>query len=313
TGLYNDPNETDQGGVDDQLADLLLKGDQIRAGMAANLADYAFESFTGEPITGSEVDYNGAPTGYTTDPQEVINYVSAHDNETFFDIVQTKSPLGMSMEDRTRIQNLALDIVAFGQGIPFFHAGSELLRSKSLDKDSYNSGDWFNAIDFTYKHNGWANGLPVEDKNADRWDLATDLFGRDDLVPSSTDIRGTLNRFLESLEIRASSPLFRLQTAADVLERVEFHNTGTEQVPGLIVMTVDDTIRTDLDPDRDVLVVIINATAAEQVFTIDGVTGARLHPIQADSTDAITRTASVSGSSFTVPARTASVFEVPQG
>ncbi|MBT8198487.1 MAG: pullulanase-type alpha-1,6-glucosidase, partial [Acidimicrobiia bacterium] len=186
TGLYNDPNETDQGGVDDQLADLLLKGDQIRAGMAANLADYAFESFTGEPITGSEVDYNGAPTGYTTDPQEVINYVSAHDNETFFDIVQTKSPLGMSMEDRTRIQNLALDIVAFGQGIPFFHAGSELLRSKSLDKDSYNSGDWFNAIDFTYKHNGWANGLPVEDKNADRWDLATDLFGRDDLVPSST-------------------------------------------------------------------------------------------------------------------------------
>ncbi|MBT8240948.1 MAG: DUF3372 domain-containing protein, partial [Acidimicrobiia bacterium] len=162
-------------------------------------------------------------------------------------------------------------------------------------------------------HNGWANGLPVEDKNADRWDLAAELFGLDDLVPSSTDIRGTLNRFLESLEIRASSPLFRLQTAADVLERVEFHNTGPDQIPGLIVMTVDDTIRTDLDPDRDVLVVIINATAAEQVFTIDGVTGARLHPIQADSTDAITRTASVSGSSFTVPARTASVFEVPQG
>ena len=71
-----------------------------------------------------------------------------------FDIVQTKSPLDLSMEDRTRVQNLALDIVMFGQGIPFFHAGSEMLRSKSLDKDSYNSGDWFNAIDFTYDLNG---------------------------------------------------------------------------------------------------------------------------------------------------------------
>ncbi len=27
------------------------------------------------------------------------------------------------------------------QGIAFFHAGSDILRSKSLDRDSYNSGD----------------------------------------------------------------------------------------------------------------------------------------------------------------------------
>ena len=35
---------------------------------------------------------------------------------------------------------LALALVAFSQGIPFFTAGDELLRSKSLDRDSYNSG-----------------------------------------------------------------------------------------------------------------------------------------------------------------------------
>lgn len=34
--------------------------------------------------------------------------------------------------------------VSLLQGIPFFHAGDEMLRSKSLDRDSYNSGDWFN-------------------------------------------------------------------------------------------------------------------------------------------------------------------------
>ena len=69
-----------------------------------------------------------------------------------------------------------------------------------------------------------------------------------------------------------------------MLERVEFHNTGTDQVPGLIVMTVDDTVRTDLDPDRNALIVIINSTDEEQTFTIDGVSGARLHPVQAEST-----------------------------
>jgi hypothetical protein len=30
--------------------------------------------------------------------------------------------------------------VAFSQGIAFFHAGDDILRSKSLDRDSYNSG-----------------------------------------------------------------------------------------------------------------------------------------------------------------------------
>src|SRR5262249_44482440 len=45
---------------------------------------------------------------------------------------------------------LEIDLV---QGIPFFHAGVELLRSKSLDGNSYNSGDWFNKLDFTYQSN----------------------------------------------------------------------------------------------------------------------------------------------------------------
>lgn len=35
---------------------------------------------------------------------------------------------------------LAEALVAFSQGVAFFHAGDEILRSKSLDRDSYNSG-----------------------------------------------------------------------------------------------------------------------------------------------------------------------------
>ena len=55
---------------------------------------------------------------------------------------------------------LALAINAFSQGIAYFHAGQELLRSKSMDRNSYNSGDWFNRLDWTYSDNGFAAGLP---------------------------------------------------------------------------------------------------------------------------------------------------------
>jgi pullulanase/glycogen debranching enzyme len=62
------------------------------------------------------------------------------------------------------------------QGIPFFHAGDELLRSKSLDRDSYNSGDWFNRLDFTYQTNNFAVGLPPWEKNEPRSALLLTLY-----------------------------------------------------------------------------------------------------------------------------------------
>lgn len=44
------------------------------------------------------------------------------------------------IEMRMRRCMLASALVAFSQGVAFFHAGDEILRSKSLDRDSYNSG-----------------------------------------------------------------------------------------------------------------------------------------------------------------------------
>lgn len=44
------------------------------------------------------------------------------------------------MEDRARMAVLAQACVCLAQGVAFFHAGDEILRSKSLDRDAYNSG-----------------------------------------------------------------------------------------------------------------------------------------------------------------------------
>jgi len=103
------------------------------------------------------------------DPPDVINYISAHDNQTLFDNNQYKIPLATTMADRVRINNLGLALVALAQGIPFFHAGDDILRSKSFDKNSFNSGDWFNKLDWTYQTNNFAVGLPQEEDNKNDW------------------------------------------------------------------------------------------------------------------------------------------------
>ena len=120
-------------------------------------------------MTGADVDYNGAPTGYTLDPQEGVTYVEAHDNETLFDALIYKLPQSTSMADRIRMQTLALSTTALGQGVSFWHAGGDILRSKSLDRNSYDSGDWFNILDFSYTENGFGRGLPPRTDNEAKW------------------------------------------------------------------------------------------------------------------------------------------------
>ena len=118
SGLLTDPNGDPVNGATEaaQRARLLLSMDQIKVGLAGNLADYSFVDRTGATVTGKDVDYNGSPTGYTADPQENILYVSAHDNETLFDSLASSCPQGSAMEDRVRMQQLSLSTVALGPG-----------------------------------------------------------------------------------------------------------------------------------------------------------------------------------------------------
>ena len=311
TGLYTDPNGT-SADADTALAQLLLFSDRIRVALAGNLADYAFTGASGDTITGADVDYNGSPTGYAQDPQEHIIYISAHDNETWFDAVQYKAPEGASVADRVRMHNLGVSLAGYSQGIPFFHAGIDMLRSKSFDRDSYNSGDWFNRLDFTYQDNAWGSGLPVADKNQENWGLMAPLLANPELAPGPQDITAALMHFQETLQIRMSSPLFRLQTAEEVAARVAFHNTGPDQVPGLIVMTLSDRTNPDLDTNYESVVVLFNAGPEAVTFTLAEYASrlVSLHPVQASSFDAVVQGAAFDPATgtFTVPGRTTAVF-----
>jgi pullulanase-type alpha-1,6-glucosidase len=314
SGLFYDPNTPDKMPAADARAKLLIAGDQIKVGLAGNLRSFRVTTYMGSTVAGSLVAYSGQPTGYTDDPQEVITYVDKHDNQTLFDISAYKTPANTDMATRARIQALGISFVALGQGVPFFHAGMEILRSKSMERDSYDSGDWWNALDYSLESTRWNVGLPREDKDGGNWDTIRGLCQDRSIAPTRVHLERTRDHFLEMLSVRASSPLFRLRTADDVKRRVDFANVGPAQTPGLIAMTITDgaCAGADLDPVIDAFAVFFNATTAQQTIELPGAAGFVLHPVLAASTDPVVRTATASSGQFTIPARTTAVFVSPQ-
>jgi pullulanase-type alpha-1,6-glucosidase len=313
TGLGTAPN-----GVTSSKTDQVKVIDQarwIRLGLAGNLAEYPLQIEDGRTVRGAQVQYSGQPAGYALDPQETVNYAAAHDNETLFDKIQWAMPVTATMAERVRMNNLGVSIVMLGQGIPFFHAGDDLLRSKSLDRDSYNSGDWFNALDFTYQNNNWGVGLPPAGPNKERWPLMQPLLANPKLKPVPADIQRARDHFREMLQIRVSSPLFRLQTAEQVIERVRFFNVDKDQVAGLIVMEINDEDKAQvIDKQFSRIVVLFNATPQAQTIADAAFANAKftLHPVQANGSDDVVKGATfdASAGAFTVPARSAAVFVV---
>lgn len=334
TGLFLDPNGTPQGTPEEQKATLLHRTDWIRSGLAGNLASYRFIDAAGRDVSAAEIDYNGQPTGYTQDPQEDINYISAHDNETLFDAVQLKAAGADSISDRVRMHNLGISLIALGQGIPFFHAGDEILRSKSLDRNSYNSGDWFNKLDFTYSSNNWGVGLPPARDNQGNWPIMQPLLADPALAVAKPEIQAGFSHFVEMLAIRRTSGLFRLRTAGEIESRLKMYNTGVEQIPGLIVFSLfepetggpaekrsirgggrafpDYRINPLRFPNYQQLVVLVNAAPTSVTWGDAELAGLslRLHPVLAGSTDPLSRLSTYDSAtgSFTVPGRTTAVF-----
>jgi len=311
-GSYYDSKPTVPGAPEDQLNTLLLQSDQVRVGMSGNLANYQFIDRFGNLVTGADIDYNGSPAGYNLDPQEDISYVSKHDNQTLFDINVYAAPQDSTMAERVRMQNVGLSTVILGQGVPFLHAGSDMLRSKSLDRDSYNSGDWFNKLDFTYQTNNFGVGLPPAGPNGGNWEIMRPFLADPSLRAGESDIEMMVAMFQELLQIRYSSSLFRLQTAEEVQARQTFLNTGPDQLPGLIVMEITDNAGSDIDPRYERVVVLINANDEPQTFVADELAGVqlKLHPVQVSSTDRVVRMSRFDRSSgaFVVPGRTTAVF-----
>jgi len=293
-----------------QLDTLLEYTDWVEVGLAGNLRDWTFTDHTGATVTGAQVNYNGQPVGYTASPVEDIDYCSVHDNQTLFDAVQLKSPAADDVHARERRQVLAMSLVALGQGVPFFLAGDDLLRSKDLDNNSYNSGDWFNKLDFSYQSDNWGIGLPIASQNQGNWPIMQPLLANPALTPQPSDIAHARDAFREFLEIRGTSGLFHMHTLADVQANLHFLNAGPSQTPGLIVMKLDAN-GGDFGRYQHI-VVVFNAKNAQVSFQNSSLAGLglHLHPVQQHSTDPIVSQSSFNAQTGTlvVPGLTTAVF-----
>ncbi|MCX5535355.1 pullulanase-type alpha-1,6-glucosidase [Streptomyces sp. NBC_00006] len=301
SGLYTDPNTSKANGTSaEQKARLLHYQDLIKVGLSGNLAAYEFTDTGGRTVKGSDVDYNGAPAGYADAPGDALAYADAHDNESLYDTLMYKLPATTSTAARSRMQVLAMATAALSQGPALSQAGTDLLRSKSLDRNSFDSGDWFNAIHWNCRAgNGFGRGLPMAADNKPKWPYAKPLLAAVK-VPGCADIEGTSSAYQDLLKIRTTEPAFQLSTSADVQKSLSFPLSGKAETPGVITMRLGD------------LVVVFNATPDRQKQTVADLAGEgyRLHPVQAGGSDDGVKSASYAKGSgtFEVPARTVAVF-----
>jgi pullulanase-type alpha-1,6-glucosidase len=312
SGAASDPNGAAvNGSPADRAKRLAHDTDLVQLGLAGNLRSFTFTSAeTGTPVRGDAVDYNGSPAGYADEPAEIITYVDAHDNETLWDALTYKLPAGLPMMDRIRMNSLSLATTALAQTPSFWHAGADLLRSKSLDRNSYDSGDWFNTLDWTGADNGFGHGLPPKPDNEAKWSFMRPLLKDPALKPTAAQVSTASAQAEDLLRLRFSTPLFRLGSADLINQKVSFPLSGA--TPGVVVMRIDDTTGPDVDPALRGVLVVFNATNAAVSQQVPGLAGATLalSPTQAGGSDPVVKqtTWTTSTGTATVPARTVAVL-----
>ena len=319
SGAFSDFNGLDTRSEADRRADYLHRVDLVKLGLAGNLKDYTLTTYDGKTVSGAQLDYNGQGAGFASQPAENVNYVDAHDNETLFDLVTYKMPADAPMDHRVRMSLISQASVALSQSPSFWASGTEMLRSKSLDRDSFNSGDYYNAIDWTMHDNGFGHGLPVKSKNGAAWDHMRPLLENPDLKPSPEQIDSSSEIAMDFLRVRSSSRLFTLGSADLIRSKVSFPNSGEGAVDGTIVMLINDEagVGSDVDAALDGALVVFNATDKTMTTAVDGLAGRvfKLHDAQANGSDAVVKDSSFDAKtgSVTVPARTVAVFTQATG
>jgi pullulanase len=171
---------------------------------------------------------------FAYDPEQSINYISAHDNFGLWDKVylslstnvsQNGSHQVMSLTPPSdlgypmRVNNFGSAMVLTSQGIPFLHAGDELLRTKTNNEDMANPGAWNYG-----EHGGTHNTYNSPDSfNSIKW-------GRKATYSHIFDF------YVDAIALRKAHPGLRLTTWDEINTRVRTEiNAGTNDASGINV------------------------------------------------------------------------------
>lgn len=96
------------------------------------------------------IGYDHGINNFAYKTTEAVNYVSCHDNLTLWDEISIAQS-HLSKEERIKMHRLAQAVILTSQGIPFIQGGSEFLRTKHFNGNSYDAGDDCNRLKWKRK------------------------------------------------------------------------------------------------------------------------------------------------------------------
>ena len=288
SGLHHAPNAANAARPKAETEAELRRAEAlIRVGLAGTLTEVQTFDADGVVKPLRDIRYGDGPAGYASQPGEVVNYTENHDNLTLFDSNALRLPLDTPRHERARVQVLGNALVLLAQGVAYLHAGQELMRSKSLDRNSYNSGDAFNAVDWTGERNAFGIGLPPAWDNEDSWPQMRPVLARArDLRPRAEDA-AYVNAWTRALlRLRRDEPLLRLATSDAVQAALRFIPVDGE--PGLVVAHLDGRALPAAHPAHGrELLYAINADPRARHAVIGSLGGGwRTHPTLDELADA---------------------------
>lgn len=144
----------------DAIGAIAVFNDAIRDGLKGSVFDKTSQGYiNGSPNANSnKVMFGikggvGVGAGWSVNNSMVINYMSAHDNNTLWDKLLLSNP-DSSEEARVKMNKLGAAVLMISKGTPFWQAGEEMLRTKDGDENSYKSSDAVNNIDWSVLKDG---------------------------------------------------------------------------------------------------------------------------------------------------------------
>ena len=217
--------------------------DDIRDAIKGNVFDALDKGFVNGGLNMEEsikfgvvgaVYHPQAAAGWAVSPSQSINYISCHDNFTFWDKLAI-SNADDSKETRIRMNKLGSAVLLTSQGVAFFQAGEEMLRSKpsdisdtGFDENSYNSPDSTNSI---------------------KWD-------------NKADVRDICEYYKGLIAFRKAHSALRMTTAADIRNDIVFAD-GLEA--NVVAYTISNKPNNET---ADKIMVIFNANRSAVNVTL---------------------------------------------
>lgn len=225
-------------------------------------------------ITGG-ISGTSSNTVWHGDPNKHIVYISAHDNLTLHDKLVRSGITQLTQRKQLQIQANA--VVLTSQGIPFLHAGVEMMRSKPLGNNQY-------------EHNSYQSPDSVNQLNWARKLQYLDVF----------------EYYKTLIQIRKTYPQFRMNTAAEIQARLQFLPTNHSNDYKSIAFKISG-----VNGQSDIVVIHSGViTDLTQVTLNDGKT---YQLLTSSMTSNMNGLGELSGTLFALPSTTSIYVEVKEG